>query len=95
MMMTIWIDWIKDHKDLVLWGTVASIVMFFGTIILIPVLISRMGEDYFMPDRRQGFADLHPVLRLAGLILKNLLGLIFVTMGIVMIFVPGQGLLTI
>ena len=91
----IWTDWIQDHKGLVIWGTVASVVMFIGTLVLIPILISRMGEDYFMPDRPQTFADLHPVLRIVGLVLKNLLGLIFVAMGIVMIFVPGQGLLTI
>jgi hypothetical protein len=54
-----------------------------------------MGADYFMPERRRSFADLHPVLRIIGLVLKNLLGLLFLIMGIIMIFVPGQGLLTI
>lgn len=90
-----WFDWISDHRGLIVWGSIASLVMFFGTLVIVPVVIIRMGEDYFMPDRCTGFADVHPVLRIIGLILKNLLGLVFLVMGIVMIFVPGQGLLTI
>ena len=90
-----WFDWIRDHKELLFWGGIASFVMFIGTLIVVPIIIVRMGEDYFMPDRQSGFANLHPVLRIIGLIVKNLVGLIFLLMGIVMIFVPGQGLLTI
>jgi hypothetical protein len=36
-----------------------------------------------------------PLLVLPMLILKNILGVLFVLLGIVMIFTPGQGLLTI
>lgn len=90
-----WIDWLQEHKELVIWGTVASLTMFIGTLIVIPVIITRMGEDYFMPSRPESFAKLHPALRLVGLIFKNLLGMIFVIIGILMIFMPGQGLLTI
>ena len=90
-----WIDWIREHDWLLFWGGVASLVMFVGTLAVIPVIITRMGEDYFMPDRRRTFADLHPVLRIVGLFLKNLLGLVLVLMGVIMIFIPGQGLLTI
>lgn len=90
-----WLDWIQQHKELVIWGTIASATTFVGTLIVIPWIITRMGEDYFLPDRPKSFATLHPALRLAGLILKNLLGVIFVLIGILMIFMPGQGLLTI
>ena len=90
-----WFEWIRDHPEFVFWVGVSSAVKFVGTLIVVPLIITRMGEDYFMPERRRAFADLHPVLRLVGLILKNVLGIIFVLMGIVMIFVPGQGLLTI
>ena len=88
-------DWIQQHKELVIWATITSVTMFVGTLILIPWIITRMGHDYFLPDRPRSFAKLHPVLRVIGLILKNLLGAIFVLIGILMIFMPGQGLLTI
>ena len=55
------------------------------------VVGGRLSRDQIA----ENFADLHPVLRIIGLVLKNLCGLVFVLMGIVMIFVPGQGLLTI
>ena len=88
-------DWIRSHEDLVLWAGISSIVMFFGTLIAIPIIITRMGHDYFMPQRSNSFASLHPAPRLLGLIAKNLLGVIFLIMGFIMIFIPGQGLLTI
>ena len=90
-----WFEWIRDHKEFVFWGGVASLVMFVGTLLVVPFIIVRMGEDYFLPDRQSRFADLHPALRVFGLILKNLLGVVLVLMGFLMIFVPGQGLLTI
>jgi hypothetical protein len=92
---SIWPDWIGEHESLIVWGGIASVLMFVGTLVVIPIMITRMGEDYFMPDRPKSFAKLHPVARAIGLILKNLLGLIFLLLGILMIFVPGQGLLTI
>ncbi len=93
--MSAWLDWIREHKELLFWSGVGSVVMFVGTLIVIPILITKMGEDYFMPDRKEAFADVHPVLRWVGIVLKNLLGAVVILMGVVMIFIPGQGLLTI
>ena len=90
-----WLDWIQEHKEFALWATAASVVMFIGTLIVTPIVITRMNEDYFMPHRRRSFADLHPVLRIIGLILKNLLGALLLLVGLLLIFMPGQGLLTI
>jgi len=44
---------------------------------------------------RHWMKDRHPVLRFAALILKNILGVIFVIAGIAMLILPGQGVLTI
>ena len=38
--------------------------------------------------------DHHPVLRLAGLIVKNVVGAVFLLAGLAMLFLPGQGILT-
>jgi hypothetical protein len=38
--------------------------------------------------------DHHPVLRLSGLVIKNIVGIVFLLAGIAMLFLPGQGLLT-
>ena len=75
--------------------TIVSIVMFFGTILLIPVIIIRLPVDYFLHDEeRVWMAKYHPVLRYAGLVIKNTIGLVFLLAGIAMLVLPGQGLLT-
>lgn len=86
-----------EHKELLAWLGGFSVVTFIGSLLLIPFLVVRMGEDYFMPhrDEEQTLAGQHPVLRATGLILKNLLGVLLIAAGITMLILPGQGLLTI
>ena len=57
----------------------------------------RIPADYFRRDRRgpTAWRKRHPALRLAVLILKNALGAVLVLGGVIMLFMPGQGLLTI
>jgi hypothetical protein len=38
--------------------------------------------------------DHHPMLRLLGMVAKNVVGVVFVVAGFAMLFLPGQGLLT-
>ena len=63
---------------------------------MVPFLISRIPADYFAkreaPVHR--WKDEHPLLWLVGKALKNVLGLALLLLGIAMLFLPGQGLLT-
>lgn len=82
----------------ILWGLVAfSLLAFFSTLILVPILILQIPEDYFAGEEapRSAWQRLHPVPRIFFLIGKNLLGLLLVMIGIILLFLPGQGLLTI
>lgn len=90
-------DWITDNKELLGWIFSISLVTLIVAAIAVPVVISRMSADYFMPDRDLGKALVrqHPILRWSGLILKNLFGIILFIAGIAMLFTPGQGLLTV
>lgn len=75
-----------------------SIVSFFGTIIAIPLLVIRIPQDYFSETKRhrwEPWAHEHPAIRWTLLILKNLLGYVFIFLGIAMLLLPGQGVLTI
>jgi hypothetical protein len=89
--------WIQLHETLLWWLCAASAVMFVGSLLAVPWLIVRIPADYFL--RQHHYADRwkprHPAIRLAFLVLKNALGAILVFMGIVMLFTPGQGVLTI
>jgi len=59
--------------------------------------VAQIPEDYFASkDRAETtWKTHHPVVRLFILIIKNLLGYILLLGGILMLFMPGQGILTI
>lgn len=93
-------DWIKTHaeglqKAGVIWFAIGigSLVV---TIIALPIVILRLPPDYFVRERRLRLlsASLHPLLGWVALALKNLLGVALFILGAVMLFVPGQGILT-
>lgn len=90
-------EWITDHKTLLASLAVLSVITFVGTLILIPLLIVRIPEDYFTQRRRRPAAwwERYPLLRVAALLIKNLLGGVFIAAGLAMLVLPGQGLLTI
>jgi len=77
---------------------VASIITFVTTLVIVPMLVVRIPSDYF--SHREGgktssYSYQHPVIKGILLIGKNVLGYVFVMVGIVMLFIPGQGILTI
>ncbi len=75
--------------------TAASVIGFIGSLIAIPWILTRLPSDYFdMRVPRYWMKDHHPVLRTIGLIVKNIAGSIFLIAGFLMLFLPGQGLLT-
>jgi len=75
--------------------TVVSLVFFVGSLIAIPYILVRIPADYFdIRIPRPWMENHHPVLRLMGHIVKNAVGAIFLLAGFLMIFLPGQGLLT-
>jgi hypothetical protein len=72
-----------------------SVIAFVGTLIAIPAILIRLPPDYFKNHHHKPwFANHHPVIRTLGLLVKNLAGIIFFLAGIGMLFLPGQGLLT-
>lgn len=81
--------------QVLVWLTVGSLVGFIGTLIAIPFIMVRLPADYFdtrVP--RHWMKDHHPALRLMGLVAKNVVGVIFLLAGFAMLFLPGQGVLT-
>jgi len=72
-----------------------SLVAFIGTLLAIPAILLKLPSDYFDANRpRVWMADHHPVVRAMGLCLKNGVGAVFLLAGFAMLFLPGQGLLT-
>jgi hypothetical protein len=66
---------------------VASAVMFVGTLVAIPVFLVRVPDDYFARPR--------PPRSLLVKVLRTALGIALIAVGLAMLVLPGQGLLTI
>jgi hypothetical protein len=79
------------------WGVLVSVVLFAGSMALVTAIVVAWPVDHFRRSGRPAFwAHRHPVVRVAGLVLKNLAGIILFALGVVMALpgVPGQGLIT-
>jgi len=75
--------------------TVLSIIFFVGSLIAIPFILVRLPADFFdIRVPRPWMEDHHPVLRVLGHLVKNVVGAIFLFVGFLMLFLPGQGILT-
>lgn len=90
------LDWFYNNEFLAWWLLIFSVFSFLATLVAVPVILIRLPEDYFsFPHRhRVRWKNRNRFLRLALFIVKNLLGVIFILFGILMLVLPGQGLLT-
>jgi len=91
------VKWVEAHEA-ELWAIgAASIGMLILCMMVVPVIVARIPADYFThperPDSR--LKQQHQIIRLAALIGKNILGYVFIVAGLMMLLLPGQGLLTI
>lgn len=91
--MTDWINQIYHLTEPYLPLLVSlSLGMMLVSFILLPAIFVILPADYFV-HRRSNIT--HPFLKLLWLILRNLLAFVLLVLGILMLFLPGQGLLTI
>jgi len=94
------IDFIKlvlANESLLLILGIISVLFFIITLTVIPWLILQIPEDYFTEDKRHPLLNEmhHPLIKIILLILKNLTGAFFLLLGVALLVLPGQGLLTI
>lgn len=88
---------ISHDRALIAWLTGVSLLMLVGTVVAGPLVLARLEPDHFTRSRKPptGARARHPALALAGKLVKNLLGIVFLVFGVAMLVVPGPGLLTI
>lgn len=86
------IDFVRENTGVLVGFSITTLLM---TFILLPFMIVRLPEDYFLESHRPLRLSRFLIVRLILMALKNLIGLGFVVLGFLMLFVPGQGVLTI
>ena len=74
-----------------------SVLLFVVTLVVFPLVIIFLPEDYFVRHRRDPAHQTrrHPAIWLTLTIFKNLVGWALILAGTVMLVLPGQGILTI
>ncbi len=79
------------------WVSTVSILTFIASLILVPIIAVRLPANYFDQARRSKarLRRTHPAVYMAVRALKNVLAVILVLGGVMMLVLPGQGLLTI
>lgn len=84
-----------EYEKLLIYLSIFSLICFVASIFIIPFLVIRISPAYFREKRKPIIDYKNPVLRYLVLILKNIFGFIFILLGFLMLFIPGQGLLSI
>ena len=95
--MTPILEWFRNYEVLIWWTGAASVLMFLGSLCTIPIILIKIPADYFSSletNSRINIRDLS-FFRLLYLIFKNTVGIAFILAGLIMLLLPGQGILTI
>ena len=90
-------EWLTNNENLLWWMLAISLFSFMATLIVLPIILLKIPDDYFLSPERRGkhWQGSKSLLRVLMILSKNLLGLVFILLGIAMLILPGQGLLTI
>ena len=87
----------QNLSSILSWLAISSLFIFFFSILAINFLIKMIPVDYFDSSKRElsPFKTSNPIIWLILFITKNVMGYLLIIGGILMLVLPGQGLLTI
>jgi hypothetical protein len=93
------ISWSSMNSDLLFLLGSLSIFILIISVFMMVLIISFLPEDYFKSENRNLISSVqnsrYPLLKLLVLITKNFFGVLLFLSGILMLVLPGQGILTI
>ena len=93
------ISWSSINSDLLFLLGSLSIFILIISVFMMVLIISFLPEDYFKSENRNLISSVqnsrYPLLKLLVLITKNFFGVLLLLSGILMLVLPGQGILTI
>lgn len=89
-------EWLEKNSYILLYLGVFSFCIFFMSIFGIKYFAAKIPKDYFTNKQRVSkIKESSIVLWLFYIITKNLIGYIFIILGILALVLPGQGILMI
>ncbi len=89
-MVAQFLQFFEVHKVWLVGLTTLSLACFAGSLLALPWLVARAPTDYFVRPRKPRHGG-----SLVRLVVRNVLGACLLGLGLLMLVLPGQGLLTI
>jgi len=84
----------SEYQDIIISISIISGVLFIASIIFIPTFIKKMPVDYFI-NKSYHQIKINSFKDFIIFSIKNIIGFILVLAGIIMLFTPGQGIISI
>lgn len=90
-------QFLSENSLLLEWLGLLSVLTFIGSLIAIPWIIARLPANYFIRHRQLVAKrhEQHPLIAKLIFVCRNFIGIVFLIAGIVMLVLPGQGIITI
>ena len=91
------LNWIETHRSVLVWAGFFSLITVLITALSVPFIINMLSDDYFIREKRRSSLKTPSqyILFTVTIVIKNLIGILLFMSGFLMLFVPGQGLITI
>lgn len=88
------VESLSDYLPFLLfWGSVLSVATLVATVLAVPWVVARLPADYFSAPRRHPLREQQGFVAWALSLVKNILGGLLLLIGVVLLFMPGQGIL--
>ncbi|HIF47323.1 PGPGW domain-containing protein [Candidatus Thioglobus sp.] len=83
-----------DYHQYFVWMGVVSFVVFVASLLLTPLLLGKIPQDYFI-HTNQHKVEIEHLGHLIIVVIRTLIGFVLLIAGIIMLVTPGQGIITI
>ena len=83
-----------DYHQYFFWVGIVSFVVFVTSLLLTPILLGKIPQDYFI-HTNQHKVEIKHLGHFLIVVIRTLIGFVLLIAGIIMLVTPGQGIITI
>ena len=83
-----------DYHQYFFWMGIVSFVVFIASLLLTPLLLGKIPQDYFI-HTNQHKVEIEHLGHLIIVVIRTLIGFVLLIAGIIMLVTPGQGIISI
>lgn len=95
MKLDLIMNWLASNQEIVVWVATISFIAFIASLLMMPWVLVRLPADYFLVNDSASLVTRRSIKQLLVFALKNIVGVLLLVLGILMLFLPGPGLLAI